>query len=712
MQTFFFWIVWGIISLWAIKTFYYFFSKEIKKTAVGNPIKYIEQIKQRFKRKSLLQKVLILTAGMSLLFTMYIVSVLVRYNDSSGISVGNIASIQGKVMDQNGKPIDGATIAVQKRIAVAKPDGTFTIQATISDTLTVSAFGYESTHISASEPSATLSALALGTVRVEVVGPDNTELKDTLVYRLDANTFIPIEMVLADVSGSALFQDIPSGQAAFVVIHPEYGTGWVQTALEPGTYNRSVVRLEDYKAERKTLGVGFHLVKTAYAQNPTSPEIEVRNSLSIQMTKDTKVNENTYYLSEESKTVIAVGTNKEKLTKFVDFVKKSYPDTHRFVMGDQTMLAIDRIKEKEGITSPLTTVRITQGPSETHYQIHYGWQQREEEIIHIAEKIDQRTFTVEIERPTIADTMVFLRAQHAALQENGQPVTVTSWSKAEAAELAGVEKVIFDQPMATVVCCTDSDGSSGSKNSIVVSEASSQEVLPSNLTLSKPDNTAEYLNYSHNTINEMMGGQNLVTTANKILEQNPNLKFVDETGNEFSFLDITAPNPNDAPPAFLLDFFENRSDARSKYLDDLTSYQRKWKQFMAAVGSEAFQKQGVTPSEFKRSLLKDYGTRSAWRLEEEKRLTQQSGKQSTDQQNTNQQSAPVNTQDEDGQTEQPDSLDDTTQVTIIESPDEDSESEQVEQQQENNSNSQGSGTGTNNSNPNGQYYGPQGVQSR
>jgi len=136
MQTFFFWIVWGIISLWAIKTFYYFFSKEIKKTAVGNPIKYIEQIKQRFKRKSLLQKVLILTAGMSLLFTMYIVSVLVRYNDSSGISVGNIASIQGKVMDQNGKPIDGATIAVQKRIAVARPDGTSCSRQIISLHLT------------------------------------------------------------------------------------------------------------------------------------------------------------------------------------------------------------------------------------------------------------------------------------------------------------------------------------------------------------------------------------------------------------------------------------------------------------------------------------------------------------------------------------------------------------------------------------------------
>ena len=39
MQTFFFWIVWGLISFWALKTFYYSFSKEklerLRKAALG-----------------------------------------------------------------------------------------------------------------------------------------------------------------------------------------------------------------------------------------------------------------------------------------------------------------------------------------------------------------------------------------------------------------------------------------------------------------------------------------------------------------------------------------------------------------------------------------------------------------------------------------------------------------------------------------------------
>src|SRR3989344_5034124 len=495
--------------------------------------------------------------------------------------------------------------------------------------------------------------------------------------------------------------------------------GWLVTSLDPGEVIRPVVRLMPLKGEKKSARADFKFIKTAYAQASTSPEFEVRNSLSFQITRDTKIDDKTYYLSEESETILVVGTNKERLKEFVDYVKQNFPDTHGFVMGSETMRAIDRIKEKEGITSPLTTVRITQGPSDTRYQIQYGWQQQGEAVTHIATQVDQRTFTVEIERPTAADAMAFLRAQHAVNTESGQPVVVTSWSKAEAAELAGVEHVLFDQPLATVVCCANSDGSGGSENSTVVSESSSNEVLPSNLTLTKPNNKAEYLDYSHKEINEMLGRPNLVTVANRILEENPNLKFVDETGNEFSFLDVTAPNPNDAPTAFLLDFFENRAEARSKYLDDLTSYQRKWKQFMAAVGSEAFQKQGITPSEFKRSLLKDYGTRSQWRLEEEKRLAQQTGSQGNIQQL--QQSAPLNTQ-EDGQTEQPNSLDmqdDATQVAITESPDPESDSEQDDQsvqddQQQGNdsSGSQGSGTKSNTSNQDGANYCPQGVQSR
>ena len=39
METLFFWIAWGIISVWALRTFYFSFSKEklerLRKTSVG-----------------------------------------------------------------------------------------------------------------------------------------------------------------------------------------------------------------------------------------------------------------------------------------------------------------------------------------------------------------------------------------------------------------------------------------------------------------------------------------------------------------------------------------------------------------------------------------------------------------------------------------------------------------------------------------------------
>ena len=145
--------------------------KKIKKTVIGNPMMFISQVKQWFKSKPLLQKVLIIFAGIGILLTTYIVSVLVRYNDSSGILVSDKASIQGKVIDQNGEAIEGAVVTGSNNTVVTIPDGTFAIKTAPDDTLTVSAFGYETTHVSASERSVTLSSLDPGTIRLAVVGP-------------------------------------------------------------------------------------------------------------------------------------------------------------------------------------------------------------------------------------------------------------------------------------------------------------------------------------------------------------------------------------------------------------------------------------------------------------------------------------------------------------------------------------------------------------
>lgn len=55
--------------------------KKIKKTAIGNPMMSVSRVKQWFKSKPPFKKVLIILAGIGIVFVLYIVSVLVRYND-------------------------------------------------------------------------------------------------------------------------------------------------------------------------------------------------------------------------------------------------------------------------------------------------------------------------------------------------------------------------------------------------------------------------------------------------------------------------------------------------------------------------------------------------------------------------------------------------------------------------------------------------------
>ena len=678
--------------------------KKLKKTVVGNSAVFMSRIRQWFKSKPLFQKVLIIFAGIGFLFVMYIISVLVRYSDSSKLSVSDNTSIQGKVIDQNGKPIDGAVIAAQKNFAVTNPDGTFTIRTDTADTLTVSAYGYESTRVSSSQPSVTLSSLAPGSVRIAVVGPENQELSHALVYRLNANTLEPVAIALTDQSGEAVFKSIPSRQAAFVVLHPDYGFGWLEISLDPGGAVRPVVRLEEIRTEKKNANNFFSVV---HAQESSSGNGE---QLSFKLADVTNVGDGKYQINMigESRTFFSLSYSRKELQEYIDRVSQVNASS-QFNISDQMVRAVNELVGAEQQSPLIKTVRITQGPSDTNYAIMYGL------VSDVVVKTVKKTYEVEIEKPSGADVMGYIQQQYATTLQNGHVVTVTSWSQAQAKDLASVEQVAFAQAN-TQVCCDQANANANSGGTKIPSEVSSHEAPPSNLTLTRPDSKTEYLNYSHRTVNEMMGKPNLETVAAGILEQNPTLSFVDKTsGSSFSFLEIPPPNPYDAPPAFLLDFFENTADAQSTYLNSSVTYQGKWKRFMASIGSDVFQKEGRTPYQVYWDLKKDIGTSQAWRLEEEKRLVKQSGKQGSSQQDANQQSqqsVPEDAQDADQQSQPTipsDQQDDSTQVTISESPD----SEQDDQGQESGSTSQqSSGNGSKNSSSEGTYYGPGAVGSR
>ncbi len=670
--------------------------KVIKKPPSDNHISYFQQNKKWFNGLPKLRKLVLVLTGICLLLALYIVSVLVRYSDTSISSIGNKANISGNVTDQSGKPIEGAVVVNSNNVAVAGSDGIYKIQANISDTLTVSAYGYESIHVLASQPTVALFALPLGTVRLAVVGPENQKLKSALVYRLNANSFIPVAIGLTNQLGEILFENIPSGQAAFVILHPDYGFGWLQTSLNPGEAIRPVVRLIPVQAEKKSASAGFKLIKPVYGQSPINPAFEKKTKLALEFARVEKLSDDTYNIAQETQTILAYGTDRETLLKYIKILENDY-DFNRIpnnLIGEGEK-KFNEIVSRE--LSPLSIVRVKEGPYQTHYTVEQGSNSNGQET-KIACKTENRNIIIEVGSWIPKQGVAVLQAQHAVNTENNRSVVVTNWSKASAAELGGIETVRINLPQAPIICCGQSDGPSGtgSRNPLPA-EVSSNEIPPSDLALNSSGDKTHYLYYSHRDINEMMGKPNLETIAAGILEQNPKLSFVDKTtGSSFSFLEIPPPNPNDAPPAFLLDFFENASDARSDFLNRSISYQSKWKQFMATIGSDVFQKEGRTPYQVYWDLKKDIGTSQAWREAEEKKLAEQSGQQNSNQ--PAEQSEPVNSQDSE-QTDSSDTQDEGPQATIAPSsePEQSDQAEPAGQGPGNSSSSQGSGTGTNKS---------------
>lgn len=568
-----------------------------------------------------LQKGIIVAAGIGLLLLILVPAGGKRENRKTEVPSVARTTIAGKVIDQNGNPVNGAVIASSKGIASA-PDGTYKIQADASDTLTVSAYGFETTQVLASSHEVTLSFLTPGTVRVSVVGPDNKEVKDALVYRLNANTFVPVAIGLTNQSGEAVFQDVPGGQAAFVVLSPGYSFAWIQTSLEPGSSIRSVVRLAKLTGEKKSADAGFQFIKTANAQTPTSSPVQLINQLVIEFAQTEKLDNKTYNIASDSETLLAVGTDKERLQKFIDALKAGgFGSKPPVSITGEAGKRLGEIIKKEG--SPLTVFTVREGPYDVEYAVEYGAPSGNEQKNYNIRKTEQRNIVVEISRQNPDQSMAVLRAQHAVSSEN-QPVIVTSWSAAEAAELAGVTNVVYNQPLVTVCCRRPEDDSRGGKGT-VPPEASSDTSPPSDLKLTNAKNDAEYLHLSFKKVGEAMGDPYFKTTAGKLVEQNPTLTFTDlKSGKKFSFLDIAPPNPNDAPPTFLLDFFDSPSAARMAFANDPISYKSAWKQYMAYTGSQAFQKQRVTASEFYSTLQQYTGTHEKARLEEERRIARQS----------------------------------------------------------------------------------------
>lgn len=474
---------------------------KLQKEKKGNDSKgrFLQNKIDWFQRLSKLKKGIIIAVGILLLFLILAPSRRKPENNKPSVHPAGENSIAGSVVDQNGKPIDGAVIAGLKNMVVSASDGTYKIQTNSSDTLTASAFGYETTHFSASQPVVTLSALTPGSVRVVVVSPDNKEVKDALIYRLNANTFVPSAIGITNTEGEVVFQNVPSGQTAFVVLHPDYSFAWLETSLDPGSSIRPVVRLAKLGGEKKSANVGFELINKAYAQSPTEVDFKFKDKLMLEEATSEKIDDKTYNILEESETILAVGTDRKKLQNFIDDVKfaihpyefESKPPVGIYGEAGQRL---DEIIKKEG--SPLTVIRTKEGPYDVQFTVEDGSTGKGQEGNYfMAWKSEQRNIIVQIDKRIPDQSVAVLRAQHAVTPDNKQPVTVTSWTAADAAELAGAKQVIFNQPRVTV-CCNRPNADTGAGGAALPLEVSSDNSPPTDLKLTNTSNDEEYFHTS------------------------------------------------------------------------------------------------------------------------------------------------------------------------------------------------------------------------
>jgi len=525
----------------------------------------------------------------------------------------------GKILDENGEPFDGAKIVGNGKIAVTRPDGIFRIDAKKDDPLTVSAFGYTSTVITGNEPAALLERLPPANIRVVVVDPEYNRLSDALVVRLDPNTSAPVEELITDSDGGVTFVDILSGQAVFVALHPDYGMGWVETAVEVGGYARPVVQLQKIQVnESKKNADTRKLIKSAYAQNdderwwhlkrdPTGG-LEVRADTWYEFTDVREVGDNLYDVSVDSITMTGVSFNSYRLKQYIEESKLNN-FYHNMSTDKADSQRIHKALMEKGFISPIQTVRIVPTFRDTSYEIEpgvvYGYDPATGKPKHTAMSVDERTqsqYRVEIRDVSNAETMAFIERYNAKAKDLNDPsktFVVTSWAELPMAE-SFVQKnggaVKIESPHMTVCC-------KGPR-----SEVSSNNTKPSSITTYAIDNNK--LSYIYNPVtNESRYDY---TASQNALNANPRLEYKDKNGQTRSLLDIDAPDPVEAPGDFLNNYYESKDQASNAFFEDDPQYNKRWHMYLADKLHNWLEKSSRSSTDFKDEIVRELGLDRAY----------------------------------------------------------------------------------------------------
>ena len=452
--------------------------------------------------------------------------------------------VTGSVSDEGGNPVDGARVVSKNHMVTTAPDGSFAIPAEADENLTVSAFGYESTTMSVSDPNVRLTVLPGGTVRISVIDTDRNPLEDSLVVRLDPNTSAPVSEAITDQYGSVFFADIPSGQAAFIVLRPGYGVGWAELAVAPGSTEQQVIVLSEMsEGEKLSSSTDWCPVKPVYAQE--------RDGLSWSVDKDS-----------DTSSYIQIIRDNEQLQILIHSLNQA-ASSQKGVPFDPVLVR-DLLSQK-GLDIPVSTVRILRDDGQGARRITYqnGMEPSTVPADSISIPISQR--------PANA-SMAFLQRQYRQnlTQALSDPDTVvaTSWSEAEAAELSGAHDVLLDSPHRSVCCHRpDVEGSTSGSAEDIPSSVSSNTAEPSDIQIKTAAGESRYTP----SYDASIATGELVSAAEEARKNARDYSLAKE---------IPAPDPAYAPPEFLHDFLEAGSNSSVMYGRGSTHYQYFWENYL------------------------------------------------------------------------------------------------------------------------------------
>ncbi|MEK7543383.1 MAG: hypothetical protein AAB557_00780 [Patescibacteria group bacterium] len=514
----------------------------------------------------------------------------------------------GSVLHENSDPFDGAIVSANGKLAMTRPDGKFQIQAKQTDTLTISAIGYSPTTILGKEIVATLTKLPTANARVMVVDGEYNVVEKALVIRLDPNTSAPVDERITNKEGSVTFSDILSGQAAFVVLHPDYGMAWIESAVESGGYTRPVIQLTPLQGDKIGKN-GFFKTAYAKAEYPLQPEstgYELREELIYQFSDVSKIANEKLLVSLKTQTMVAVSFSRKTLADLINRrleIERQFQSEGR---GDYTYEEGNRIRQillEQGYITPVTAIRIVPTFTDTSFEmesaIRYGYDPKTGAPLYTAasvNKITQNQYEVEILGMDNASEVMGFIERMRAQTPGGGITSVTGWSQFPTTDFikqnGGRVSMEFNF---SNNCCT-----------LTNLEISSNTTQANQITVKDLRNKENSYTYKPSR-GETSALQPDVTDFEKFMQSNPRLEITNPYGQKVSLFDIETPVPNEAPPGFLGDFFEDSNEARKMFMNGDPNYFKKWRDYLGMKVFDAVRQGKSSPMDIRNEIIRKLG---------------------------------------------------------------------------------------------------------